>query len=204
MCYVLPVIVHFKLLRHRQLQTQQWQRQKEQQFQVGGVPQQVLGVDPAAEPMTGCGVYRHTSVCALCLQRAWCKSITPLMSISYLPCWDAAPPLCLQAAIGEAGAASVAPGSPDPGLTAPLLVRHSSASSLTDMVVIPTSPATVGGELLPSALDLSMLQPLSCWPNCPAWLQLLLRMLLPVLVLCVGLGFSIAALSVAFNNMRKA
>jgi hypothetical protein len=27
-------------------------------------------------------------------------------------------------------------------------------------------------------------------------------MLLPVLVLCVGLGFSIAALSVAFGNMR--
>jgi hypothetical protein len=37
MCYVLPVIVHFKLLRHKQLQTQQWQRQKEQQFQVGTV-----------------------------------------------------------------------------------------------------------------------------------------------------------------------
>lgn len=34
MCYVLPVIVHYKLLRHRQQQTLQWQRQKEQQFQV--------------------------------------------------------------------------------------------------------------------------------------------------------------------------
>lgn len=35
MCYVLPVIVHFKLLRHRQVQTQKWQRLKEQQVQVG-------------------------------------------------------------------------------------------------------------------------------------------------------------------------
>jgi hypothetical protein len=34
MCYVLPVIVHYKLLRHRQQQTLQWQRLKEQQFQV--------------------------------------------------------------------------------------------------------------------------------------------------------------------------
>lgn len=143
-----------------------------------------------------------TPVCVVSAA-GWCKHHT-LMSISYLACLDAAPPLCLQAAIVEAGAAAVAPGPPDSGLTAPLLVRHSSASSLTDMVVIPTSPATVGGGLLPTALDLSVLQPLSCWPNCPAWLQLLLRMLLPVLVLCVGLGFSIAALSVAVNNMRKA
>lgn len=41
MCYVLPVIVHFKLLRHKQLQMQQWQRQKEQQFQVGAMPRAV-------------------------------------------------------------------------------------------------------------------------------------------------------------------
>jgi hypothetical protein len=34
MCYVLPVIVHYKILRHRQLATLQWQRQKEQQFVV--------------------------------------------------------------------------------------------------------------------------------------------------------------------------
>lgn len=36
MCYVLPVIVQYKLLRHRQAQTLLWrQRQKEQHFQVG-------------------------------------------------------------------------------------------------------------------------------------------------------------------------
>lgn len=35
MCYVLPVVVHYKLLRHRQQQAQQWQRAKQQQYQVG-------------------------------------------------------------------------------------------------------------------------------------------------------------------------
>lgn len=85
-------------------------------------------------------------------------------------------------------------------LSAPLLERHSSASSLTDLVVIPTTP--VGG-LLPRSLDLGLSQPLKCWPNCPPCVELSLRMLLPVLVLCVGLGFSVASLSVAVNNMRK-
>lgn len=92
---------------------------------------------------------------------------------------------------------SVPVPSPDNSLSAPLLERHSSASSLTDLVVIPTTP--VGG-VLPSSLQ--VMQPLRCFPSCPAWMDLCLRMLLPVLVLCVGLGFSIAALSVAFGNMR--
>lgn len=38
MCYVLPVVVHYKLLRHRQQQAQQWQRAKQQQYQVGAMP----------------------------------------------------------------------------------------------------------------------------------------------------------------------
>lgn len=137
MCYVLPVIVHYKLLKHRQAQTQQWQRQKEQQFQAAAV---------------------------------------------------------------ESGPAAGAPSTLEPSLSAPLLIRHSSASSLTDMTVIPSSPM---GVLLPTSLNPSVLEPLACWPNCPARVELCLRMLVPVSVLCVGLGFSIAALSVAFANMSK-
>lgn len=95
---------------------------------------------------------------------------------------------------------SPAAEAPPDVVTAPLLTRHSSASSLTDLVVIPSSP--VGG-LLPLAFSPGALQPFRCCPSCPAWLDLLLRMLLPVLVLCVGLGFSIAALSVAVGNMRR-
>lgn len=103
-------------------------------------------------------------------------------------------------------AAAVESGIPAPApdittlLSAPLLERHSSASSLTDMVVIPTSPV---GAVLPTALDLRVLQPLKCLPNCPAWANMGLRMLLPVLVLVVGLGFSIAALSVAVSEWRS-
>lgn len=102
----------------------------------------------------------------------------------------------------------VAAPASDSALTAPLLERHgsvlerhSSASSLTDMLVIPTTP--VGG-VLPTALDVNVPQPLKCWPTCPPWADLCLRMMLPVLVLCVGLGFSIAALSVAFTNLGNA
>lgn len=103
------------------------------------------------------------------------------------------------AAVVESGVPALPP--PDAALlSAPLLERHSSASSLTDLVVIPTSP--VGG-VLPTALDPRVLQPLRWLPNCPAWLDMSLRMLLPVLVLCVGLGFSVAALSVAANDWRS-
>lgn len=86
-------------------------------------------------------------------------------------------------------------------LTAPLLVRHSSASSLTsDVVVIPTSPT---GALLPSTMSPALLQPWLCWPGCPPWLDLAARMLLPLAVLCVGVGFSVAALSVAVQNWHE-
>lgn len=90
----------------------------------------------------------------------------------------------------------------DDGVSAPLLTRHSSASSLTDLVVIPATPV---GALLPLAFNpaAALVKPLKYWPNCPGWLDLTLRMLLPVGVLCVGLGFSIAALSVAIHDMRQ-
>jgi hypothetical protein len=69
------------------------------------------------------------------------------------------------------------------------------------MLVIPT---TVAAGVLPTALDVNVLQPLKCWPTCPPWADLCLRMVLPALVLCVGLGFSIAALSVAFTKLGNA
>jgi hypothetical protein len=113
-------------------------------------------------------------------------------------CWAV---LCaVQAASVESAPAAAGGSALEPSLSAPLLIRHSSASSLTDMTVIPSSPV---GLLLPTALHPSVLQPLTCWPDCPARVELCLRMLVPVSVLCVGLGFSIAALSVAFANMSK-
>lgn len=69
MCYVLPVIVHYKLLRHRQVQTQKWQRLKEQQVQVGallGLVSKLLLLLHIVHATNACGRYACFFLCHVC------------------------------------------------------------------------------------------------------------------------------------------
>lgn len=93
---------------------------------------------------------------------------------------------------------------PGDGLGVPLLSAaapsspHSSVSSLTDWNGVPL--ATSGG-VLPVRLAPGLLRPLVEAPGRPAWLDCLLRVVLPLAVMALGIGFSLAALSVAVRDL---
>jgi hypothetical protein len=163
MCYVLPVVIHLKLLHSRHLTARGHAAAKET----------ALAAAAAGSPggaLVGAGA--------------------PADSVR-------APPVLGILLPGDTGGSSDGAAA----LSVPLLAPsspHSSVSSLTGLNGLPLATA---GALLPVRLAPRLLRPLVAVPGRPVWLEVLVRVLLPLLVMCLGIGFSLAALSVALGDI---
>lgn len=88
-------------------------------------------------------------------------------------------------------------------LDAPLITKHSSASSLMDLavsapVVTPIPPPLASPFLMPGIGAAGRCSQLLA--SLPVWLQWVLQLAVPVSVMLIGIGFSVAALMVAVGR----
>lgn len=89
-------------------------------------------------------------------------------------------------------------------LDAPLITKHSSASSLLDLavsapVVTPIPPPLASPFLVPVLGSAGRCSQLLV--SLPAWLRWVLLLVVPVSVMLIGIGFSVAALMVAVGRI---
>jgi hypothetical protein len=97
-------------------------------------------------------------------------------------------------------AAAAVPAQDVEQLAVPLLYAspHSSASSLAALAAAATAAGY--GQIGVGSIRLSVLSRCRlAW----VWLRSAMQVLLPLFVMCIGIGFSVAAMYVAVNNIIK-